>query len=29
MMTGAIAGSVVNPRETRRVGSEVRADLRR
>ena len=29
MMTGAIAGSVVNHRETRRVGSEVRADLRR
>ena len=29
MMTGAIAGSVVNHRETRRVGEEVRADLRR
>lgn len=29
MMTGAVAGSVVNHRETRRVGEEIRADLRR
>jgi hypothetical protein len=29
MMTGAVAGSVVNHRETRRLGEEVRADLRR
>ncbi len=28
MMTGAVAGSVVNHRETRRLGEEVRADLR-
>jgi hypothetical protein len=29
MMTGAIAGSVVNHRETKKLGEEVRADLRR
>ncbi len=29
MMSGAVAGSVVNHRETRRVGEEVRDDLRR
>jgi len=29
MMSGAVAGSVVNHRETRRLGEEVRADLRR
>jgi len=29
LMTGAVAGSVVNHRETRRLGEEIRADLRR
>jgi hypothetical protein len=29
LMTGAVAGSVVNARETRRLGEEVRRDLRR
>lgn len=29
MMSGALAGSLVNSRETRRLGEEVRADLRR
>lgn len=29
MMSGAVAGSIVNHRETRRLGEEVRADLRR
>ena len=29
LMSGAVAGSVVNHRETRRLGEEVRADLRR
>jgi hypothetical protein len=29
MMSGAVAGSVVNHRETRRVGEQVRDDLRR
>ena len=29
LMSGAVAGSVVNHRETRRLGEEIRADLRR
>ena len=29
MMSGAVAGSVVNHRETRRLGEQVRDDLRR
>jgi hypothetical protein len=28
-MSGAVAGSIVNHRETRRLGEEIRADLRR
>jgi hypothetical protein len=27
-MSGAVAGSLINHRETRRVGDQVRADLR-
>jgi len=29
LMSGAVAGSVVNARETRRLGEEIRTDLRR
>ena len=29
LMSGAVAGSIVNARETRRLGEEIRADLRR